>query len=1007
MGRFVPLPLIALSLTTALAAPETWFHVIGGNASKEGLTADLKAIQEAGFEGIQFFHGGTERTEPWPGLEHRQIPCLSAEWDDLVAHAARECERFGLTFRMQGCPGWSMAGGPWITDETAQRRLVGSTTFVTSSGKTQTVPLADPEMPHPKARDYHDIAVLAFPTLAGDRDGLVVPTSSPTLPQIVDSADGALSDPLEFAFADPVVVRTLELPSVALMAQQALVCEPDTHLVVEAEDAEGVWQLVASRDLPRGNWEEYLPQEGVQSVALAPIRTRRLRLRFMGSHPIHIPFARFRCGARMDNWEAHSGRSLRELLNGASAPASAPIAPEAIRDVTDLCAGGTFCGSLPVGEWTLLRVGHVNSGFENGPAPSCATGWECDKLDPRGIEANFDAYVGRLLKGPLAGGRLKGILLDSWEAWRPDWTWRMEAYFQELKGYALRLKLPALFGYVIGDVKSTKGFLYDWRDVVSTLIERNFFRRMVELAHERGIECQYETAFGDVLPGDILRYWKWCDTPMCEFWHPHRNDGYVGSWQNKPVRPCVSAAHLYGKRRVAAESFTSFELSWNESPRRFKRTADIHLARGVTHLVFHTYTHNPYPTGRAPGTSFGGGIGSPFLRTQTWWKHMGEFTGYLTRCEALLEAGRSGNDFLWFLGDGLDVRPDGEANPTFEGFAFDLLNHDALVNCLKAVGTEVAVADGTRWGLVYVPSDVVVSSASEARFEELEKAGVPVVRGGRDSLAAALRGRMMAVKGDVLWLRRRLSRGESYFICPRTDDNPFWGTVRFAATGAVRVYDPVVNVWWTPVACRVNEATDVELTLPPNGSLFVTFGDVPLPSGARERQAPSSRVSQAPSLALSSWSLSFPPGHGIRRQPWALSALGPLAELPNVPEEVRGFSGTCVYQTEFDLALPEDLDLELGDVETVAEILVNGQLVATRWTPPYACRIPSSLLKPGKNALEVRVTTTWLNALVYEARGNGKSLGRWVISGPNAGHPYLPSGLLGPVRITRTGSGRP
>ena len=58
-------------------------------------------------------------------------------------------------------------------DETAQRRLVGSATFVTSSGKTQTVPLADPEMPHPKARDCHDIAVLAFPTLVGDRDGLV------------------------------------------------------------------------------------------------------------------------------------------------------------------------------------------------------------------------------------------------------------------------------------------------------------------------------------------------------------------------------------------------------------------------------------------------------------------------------------------------------------------------------------------------------------------------------------------------------------------------------------------------------------------------------------------------------------------------------------------------------------------------------------------------------------------------------------------------------------------
>lgn len=65
--------------------PETWFHIIGGNASKEGLTADLEAIRDAGLSGIQFFHGGGHSgVTPWPGLEDRQIPCLSAAWDDLT-----------------------------------------------------------------------------------------------------------------------------------------------------------------------------------------------------------------------------------------------------------------------------------------------------------------------------------------------------------------------------------------------------------------------------------------------------------------------------------------------------------------------------------------------------------------------------------------------------------------------------------------------------------------------------------------------------------------------------------------------------------------------------------------------------------------------------------------------------------------------------------------------------------------------------------------------------------
>ena len=37
--------------------PETWFHLIGGNVSKEGMDADLDAISKAGISGIHLFHG--------------------------------------------------------------------------------------------------------------------------------------------------------------------------------------------------------------------------------------------------------------------------------------------------------------------------------------------------------------------------------------------------------------------------------------------------------------------------------------------------------------------------------------------------------------------------------------------------------------------------------------------------------------------------------------------------------------------------------------------------------------------------------------------------------------------------------------------------------------------------------------------------------------------------------------------------------------------------------------
>ena len=47
--------------------PETWFHFIGGNVAKPGITADLEAIKGAGISGIHLFPG--QFGGKWPGVE--------------------------------------------------------------------------------------------------------------------------------------------------------------------------------------------------------------------------------------------------------------------------------------------------------------------------------------------------------------------------------------------------------------------------------------------------------------------------------------------------------------------------------------------------------------------------------------------------------------------------------------------------------------------------------------------------------------------------------------------------------------------------------------------------------------------------------------------------------------------------------------------------------------------------------------------------------------------------
>lgn len=57
------------------AHPETFFHLIGGNVSKPGLTVDLESVAHAGFKGILLFHGISD-FGAWPGVSP-QIECLS------------------------------------------------------------------------------------------------------------------------------------------------------------------------------------------------------------------------------------------------------------------------------------------------------------------------------------------------------------------------------------------------------------------------------------------------------------------------------------------------------------------------------------------------------------------------------------------------------------------------------------------------------------------------------------------------------------------------------------------------------------------------------------------------------------------------------------------------------------------------------------------------------------------------------------------------------------------
>jgi hypothetical protein len=123
------------------------------------------------------------------------------------------------------------------------------------------------------------------------------------------------------------------------------------------------------------------------------------------------------------------------------------------------------------------------------------------------------------------------------------------------------------------------------------------------------------------------------------------------------------------------------------------------------------------------------------------------------------------------------------------------------------------------------------------------------------------------------------------------------------------------------------------------------------------------------------------------------------------------------------------LILDLGAVENLAEVIVNGHNLGVLWKQPFRVNITAAL-KDGRNELEVRVTDLWANRLIGDAK-KMSALGvtyndrngviskwpAWVTQdSPPADAPVsfatwrqwqgtealLPSGLIGPVTLRTT-----
>jgi hypothetical protein len=144
----------------ASARPWVYCFWLEGNVTREGITADLEAMQRAGIGGLLFMDGDMGN----PPGPHR---FLSASWREMFQHLVSEADRLGLEINLNNDPGWAGSGGPWVTPEQAAQRVTASETIVEGPARFDAV-LAQPST---TKNFYRDIVVLAYPAPTAGADG--------------------------------------------------------------------------------------------------------------------------------------------------------------------------------------------------------------------------------------------------------------------------------------------------------------------------------------------------------------------------------------------------------------------------------------------------------------------------------------------------------------------------------------------------------------------------------------------------------------------------------------------------------------------------------------------------------------------------------------------------------------------------------------------------------------------------------------------------------------------
>jgi hypothetical protein len=250
---------------------------------------------------------------------------------------------------------------------------------------------------------------------------------------------------------------------------------------------------------------------------------------------------------------------------------------------------------------------------------------------------------------------------------------------------------------------------------------------------------------------------------------------------------------------------------------------------------------------------------------------------------------------------------------------------------------------------------------------------------------------------ELAFVHRKLADGDVYWVSNRNARAEDLEATFRVAGKAAELWHPDTGAV-EPAAYRTAEGrTIVPLHLDPNDAVFVVFRKA---ATATSRTLPKA-VATKVSTVEGAWDVAFQPNRGAPAKA-TLPALASWHE--NADTGVKYFAGTGTYTKTVQASADwfkagSKLLLDLGDVENIAEVTVNGKPLGILWKTPFRADVTSAM-KPGTNTVEVKVTNLWVNRLIGDQQPDVTRKYTYTAQQfYRAESPLLPSGLIGPVQF--------